>query len=206
IDLALFAEHVSIVLSELTQAEQTVEHPGGFTSVHQTELGETQGKVSVRGRHPLNNLNVARATHGLEREGPSFFSQHEHLLSEVLPVAAALPNGLIQQLRSAHFLVLVSVQLLPGSVLQQPVEDKATGVPEDHSRRFLLEMEEVQALAQRAMVVFIKHDSTAPIGRLAFSGRSMRACAVAPAGEGGAWNCALLFRPASARLPSRRCG
>ena len=74
-------------------------------------------------------------------------------------MATALPDGLAQQLRSVHLLVVVPVQLLPDSLLQQPVEDEAAGMPKDHSRRFLLKMEKVQALAQKTVVVFIQHDS-----------------------------------------------
>ena len=50
-----------------------------------------------------------------------------------------------------------SLHLLPDAVLDEPEEQVAAWVPEDHAGCLLLHVEEVQALAQETVIVFVEH-------------------------------------------------
>ncbi len=102
LDLGFWQEHVSVVLSELAQAQQTVQHATRLVAMHDTELGQSQWQIAIGQGALLHDLRVARAIHGLHRRALAFIREGEHVLPKVLPVPALFPNSAANQLRGLH--------------------------------------------------------------------------------------------------------
>ena len=66
-------------------------------------------------------------------------------------------TGWREELRRPHLAVALALHVLADALLEEPVEHAAARVPEDHAGRLLLQVEEVQALAEGAVIVFVEH-------------------------------------------------
>ena len=122
------------------------------------ELGHAQRQIAVAVRARVEDLHVAGAVHRLERQRLVLGLEREHVLAEFFPVPGQFPKGAIDQLRAPDLEVARGLEPAPEIGLDHAVEGPALGVPEDRARRLLLEVEQVELLAQPAMV--------APLGLL----------------------------------------
>jgi hypothetical protein len=121
--------------------------------VAQAELGEPDRQIAPRRRHPAHQLDVARAAHRLERGLVGALAEREHPVVEPVPVATALPDAAAQQLRSADLAIPRGGDLAAHGVLEEAIDRPAPRVPEHHARRLVLEVAQVEARDQRAVVV-----------------------------------------------------
>src|SRR5690606_33807929 len=101
--------------------------------------------------------------HRLERERPVAGIHPEHLLRELVGMAALLPQRPGQQLRGAHLLEAGLAHAAADVILHHAVDGEAARVPEHHARPLLLLVEEIEPGAEHAVVVGIRAGSgTAP--------------------------------------------
>src|SRR5262249_51541886 len=154
-DLVLATEDVTVVLRELSEAEEAVQRPGGLVPVHQTELGEAQGQVAPGRTQAAHELHVSGTADGLQRPGLPF--DREHPVAEDAPVPAALPDGLGQNLGASHLAVPLAANDAPEVVLQRAEELEPAWVPEDAPGGLLLEGEEPEAVAEGAVIIVVQH-------------------------------------------------
>src|SRR5262249_30542833 len=130
-DLLLAAEHVPIVLGELTETEQAVQRSGRLVPVHEAELGDSQWQIGPPGAHSPDELHVAGTADRLQRPGLSLDDQHP--LAEDAPVAAALPHRLGEHLGTSHLPVALMEDDAPELFLERTEELQPARVPEDTS-------------------------------------------------------------------------
>ena len=71
-------------------------------------------------------------------------------------MAGFFPQGTVKDLRPLHFFVAVFAQFGAHIVLDLAVDDPAFGVPENHARRFFLQVEEIKLFADAAVVAFFR--------------------------------------------------
>ena len=170
---------MSIVLRELADAQDAVQGAVRLVPVAATELCQPQGQVAVALDALVEDKDVRRAVHRLQRhivgvagqDGPvililvrsmrNLVGDDEHVLAILAPVARALPLAGVHQLRGLHFLVAGGVEAAAHIGLELTPDDVAVGVPEDAAVRFCLEVEQVHLLADLAVVAlgrFLKPD------------------------------------------------
>src|SRR5262249_8201584 len=111
-----------------------------------------------------------------------------------------------ENLRSPHLSIPVLRHPPAHGVLQQPEEGKPARVPEDHAGSLFLEVEEVEALAQESMVVFVEHGRSPSVKgpdprRSAMETRTRR-----PACRRGVGRVSLYAYRLITRQPARRSG
>ena len=150
--LCLGTEDVAIVLREAAHAHDAVQRSRGFVAVAGAEFGVAQRQVAIAAQAGIEELHVARAVHRFDGILALLGFGEEHVLLVVVPVAGTLPQVHVEDLRAAHFLVAVFAVAV-ADVLFDPLPDlPAARMPEHHARGFGLGMEQVQLLAQPAMV------------------------------------------------------
>ena len=80
----------------------------------------------------------------------------EHIAAELVPVSGFFPQRAVEDLRSLHLFVAVFAQFAAHIVLDFAVNDPTLGVPEHHSRRFFLQVEEIQLFADFTVIAFFR--------------------------------------------------
>ena len=155
LDLVFGAEDVGIVLDESTHAHQAVQGAGHLVAVARTELGQAQWQVAIGLEALVEHLHMAGAVHRLDRELPALGFQREHVLAELGGMAGFLPQREIHQLRRVDFLVAVGTLLFAHVLLDVLVQGPAAVVPEDLARRLFLDVEQVELLADTAMIALL---------------------------------------------------
>jgi hypothetical protein len=146
--------------------------------VDQAEFGKANRQVAEGGHHPPDDFDVSGAANGLKGEGAIAIVHDQHLLAKALPVAAAFPNPLAKDLWRTDFVVALVSNQPSEVVLKQAEQQKAAWMPESHSRGLFLKMKQIQSLAKRAMIVWVKH-LQAPIETL-LGPSGARCCARMP--------------------------
>ena len=111
---------------------------------------------------------MARAVHRLDGVLALFRLGEEHVLLVVVPVAGTLPQVHVQDLRTAHFLVAVLLVLLADVLLDALPDGPAARMPEHHARGLGLGMEQIQVLAQLAVVALLGLFQHVQVGVLVF--------------------------------------
>ena len=85
-DLFRGAEDVGVVLDEAAHAHDAVQRARRLVAHARPEFGDTQGQFAVRAQALIEDLDVARAVHGLDREHPLLGFGHEHVFLVLVPV------------------------------------------------------------------------------------------------------------------------
>src|SRR5471032_2066254 len=155
-DLLVRAEDVAIVLREAAHAHDAVQRAGRLVAVALAELAVAQRQVAVAAHIAVKNLHVTRAIHRLQRVGTVFRFRHEHVFAVVVPVAGFGPQAGIEYLRRLDLLVAVDLVFVAHVLLNLLPDGPALGMPEHQARRFILEVEEVELLAQFAVVALFR--------------------------------------------------
>ena len=154
-DLLFRAEHVAVVLGEAAHAHQAVQRARRFVAVALAELAVAQRQVAVRAQARVVDLHVARAVHRLQRIGTIFRLGREHVFTIIVPVAGLLPQADVDDLRRLDFVVAGGLVGLAHVLLDLLPDGPAFRVPENQARRFVLEVEQVQLLAQLAVIALL---------------------------------------------------
>ena len=116
------------------------------------ELAVAQRQVAIAAQVRLEDQHVAGAVHRLERVVALLRLRREHVLAVVLPVAGFLPQALVEDLRALDFLV-ARVAVDAAHVLLDLLPDRpALGMPEHDAGRHLVDVEQVEFLAEPAVV------------------------------------------------------
>ena len=107
-------EDVRVVLGEAADAEQPVQSAGQLVAVHYAQLRHAQRQIAVGVRLALVHQHSAGAVHGLDRVVLSVDDGGVHVVLVVIPVAAAVPELLVEYDGRGHLDVAVAlVHLAP---------------------------------------------------------------------------------------------
>ena len=145
-----------IVLGKAAHPHQPVQGTRGLVAVAGTKLRQTQRQVLVALQALVEDLNMARTVHRLDGVVVLLRLGGEHVVVELVPVTGLLPQRPRHHLRGFDFLVAVHMQLVAHVLLDFLVQRPAVRVPEHHTRRFLLHVEQVKFLANLAMVALFR--------------------------------------------------
>ena len=116
------------------------------------ELAVAQRQLAIAAQIGVEDLHVARAVHRLDREVALLRFRREHALLEVRPMAGLLPERPVEDLRALHFLV-PAILVDAAHVLLDLLPDRPSlRVPEHHSRRLVLQMEEIELAPEPAVI------------------------------------------------------
>ncbi len=156
LDLLFGAEDVRIVLGESAHAHDAVQGARGLIAVAAAEFGQPERQVSVGFQTLVEHLYVTGAVHWLDRELAIFRLQHEHVIAKFIGMPGTLPKRHIHQLWRTDLLIAVRALRLPHVLLNRLIQRPAVRMPENHTRRFLLRVEQVQLLADFAVIAFFR--------------------------------------------------
>ena len=168
LDLLFGAEDVAVVLGEAAHAHDAVQRARRLVAVALAELAVAQRQVAVALHAGVVDLHVARAVHRLERVRTVLRLGREHVLAVVVPVAGLLPQRAVEDLRRLHFLVAVDLVLVAHVLLHLLPDGPALRMPEDQARRLVLEVEQVELLAQLAVVALFRFFQVVQVQLLVF--------------------------------------
>ena len=158
-ELLLGAEDMGVVLGEGAHPHEAVQRARGLVAVHRAELGEPQRQLAIAAQAVLEDHDVARAVHRLDRINALVLAfrllaggaRHEHALAVPAPVARNLPQPLVEHLWRVHLLIIVGEP--PAHVGDQDLEQRPSlGMPEDRAGTLLLEVEKVHFAGELAVV------------------------------------------------------
>ena len=152
LDLIGRHEDVRIVLREAADAEQTVQRAGQLVAVHDAELADTQRQVTVGVRLGLIDQHAAGAVHRLERERHIVDDGRIHIIFIVIPVAAAVPEILVEHDRRRDLDIAGLLMDLAPVVDELVFEHHAVGQEEREARALVHEREQAELLAKLAVV------------------------------------------------------
>jgi len=119
------------------------------------EFGIAQRQIPVRAQIAVEYLDMTRAVHRLDRVIALFRLRGKHQLVIVFPVAGFLPQRAIHHLRGADFLIAMHGQHAAHVLLDRLPQTPALRVPENHARRFVLHVEEIELLTQLAVIALL---------------------------------------------------
>ncbi|MCY1220149.1 hypothetical protein D9M72_321510 [compost metagenome] len=174
-DLLFRAEDVRIILHKAAHAHQPVQRARRLVAVAGAELGQAQRQVAVRTQAVVEDLHMARAVHRLDRVVALLRLRDEHVLLVVLPVAGLFPKGTIHHLRRTDFIVAGVRQAAAHVLLDGLPHLPALRMPEHHAGRLFLQVEQVERLAQFAVVALLSLFQHVQVGFLVFLLRPGRA-------------------------------
>ena len=155
LDLAFGAEHVAVVLGEAAHAQDAVQRARGFVAVAGAKLAVADRQVAVAVQALVEHLDVARAVHRLQRVGALLRFGEKHVVFVIVPVAGLLPQGYVEDLRAAHFLIAAVAIDLAHVLLDHLPDRPALRMPEDQARAFFLQMKQALLFGDLAMVALI---------------------------------------------------
>lgn len=151
-ELVETAEQVSIVLLETTDTGQTAEGSRGFVTVKDTEIGETEGELTVRTLTNTEHQAVSRAVHGLESKGILLNGERKHVLLVVLPMSRSVPQLDVVHVGRHNLSVSALVVLALDEVHKGVVDTGSVREEEARTGGEIVEEEQLLLLSNLAMV------------------------------------------------------
>src|SRR6202035_4703959 len=125
----------------------------GLVAMHLANLGETYRQLAIAAQAMLENLHVAGTIHGLNGVHALIGCLGEiHVLAEFLEMAGLAPQARVHELRRTHFLVTRRALPLAHVANQRLKDEPALGMPEDRSRRLLLQVKKVKLAPDPAVI------------------------------------------------------
>ena len=167
-DLFFQAENVTIILRKAAHAHHAVQGARRLVAMALTEFAVAQWQVAVAAHAIVENLDMARAIHRLQRIGAVFRFRDEHVFTVIIPVTGFFPQATIKDLRRLDFLVAVDLVHIAHVLLDLLPDRPAFRVPEDQAWRLFLEMEEIELLAQLAVIALFRLFQVVQIQLLVF--------------------------------------
>ena len=157
-------EDVRIVLRKAADAEQAVQRAGHLVAVDKAQLRHAQGQVAVGVRLALVDQHAAGAVHGLDGVVLAVDDGGIHIVLVVIPVAAAVPQLLIQDDGRGDLHIAVALVALAPVVQQGVFQHHALGQEEREARTLVGHHEQAQLLAELAVVAALGLLQTLKIG------------------------------------------
>jgi hypothetical protein len=151
----LAAEHMSVVLFEGAGSHQSVQSPRRLVAMTHAELCIAERKVAPGPQSSVEDLDMTRARHRLERHRAIAVGQAEHVLAELLPVAALNPQLVRHEHGGLHLSVAEAAHLLANVVLEQPIDRVAAWMPKHHPRRVFLDVPEIEPGSEAAVIEIV---------------------------------------------------
>ena len=173
--LAGRAEDVGIVLGELPDAEKPVHDAAGFVPMHEAKLGNPHGELAVRVLPGLIDQAAAGTIHRLYRVVGVVEPGEVHVFFVVVPVAAPVPQLLVENDGRANLLVPISIVNAPPEVHDGVPDNHPFGMNERKAGTGLVETKQVQLPAEDAVVPFFRFSQPVQVIVKLFAGRPGRA-------------------------------
>ena len=145
-------EDVRVVLREAADAEQTVQRAGHLMAVDKTQLRHAQGQVAVGVRLVLINQHAAGAVHRLDGVILAVDDSGVHVVLVVIPVAAAVPELLVEDDGRGDLHIAIALVALAPVVEQRIFQHHALRQEEREARALVGHHEQAQLLAELAVV------------------------------------------------------
>ena len=149
-------EDVRVVLGEAADAEEAVQRAGELVAVDYAQLGHADGQVTVGVRLALVHQHAAGAVHGLDRVVLAVYDRGVHIVLIVVPVAAAVPELLVEYDRGGDLHVPVALVYLAPVLEQGVLEHHAVGQEEGEAGALVSQHEEAELAAQLAVVALLR--------------------------------------------------
>ena len=146
---------MGIVLREVADAEQAVELAGLLMAMDKTKLAEAQRQVAIAVLAGVVDEHAARAVHRLDGVIFTVDLREVHVLFVVIPVTGRLPELTVQDHRRLNLLVAVAAVYLAPVVDELIADDHAVRMEEREARAFLMQAEEVELLAELAVIALL---------------------------------------------------
>ena len=125
--------------------------------MHLAELRKPHRQLPIAAQAVLEDLHVPRAVHGLDGVQPLVRGLGEkHVLAELLQVPGLLPQSRVHELRRTDFFVAGGALALAHVGDQRLEHGPALGMPEHRARRLLLQMKEIELLADAAVIALLR--------------------------------------------------
>ena len=144
-----------IVLRKAAHAHDAVQAARRLIPVTVAELAIAQRQIPVTLDPLLEDQDMARAVHGLQRIFAFLRLRDEHVFAVLFPVPGLLPQTLVEQLRALDFLVAIVLINAAHVLLHALPQGPTLWVPENQSRRMVVNMKQVQFAAQFAVVTLL---------------------------------------------------
>jgi len=141
--------------SKGARPHDAVKRTGRLVAVAGAEFGIADRKLPPRAQPLVEDLHVARARHRFQRHRQFAIVDPEHVLAELVPVAAAAPELLRHQLWRLDLGITGAAHLAPEIVLQHPVDRVAARVPEHHARRIFLQVLKLELNSEISVVEIV---------------------------------------------------
>ena len=132
-----------------------MERTGKLMAVYKAKLSHAQGQLAVGMGLKLVDQHAAGAVHGLYRVILAVYYGGVHVVLVVIPVAAPVPQLLIENYRSGDFHIAVSLMHLAPVLEQGVAQHHALGEEEGEAGALLHEGEQAELLAQLAVVALL---------------------------------------------------
>ena len=155
LDLIGRHEDVRIILREAADAEQAMQRAGQLMAVHDAELADTQRQVTIGVRLGLIDQHAAGAVHRLERERHIVDDGRVHIIFVVIPMAAAVPEILVEHDRRRDLDIAGFLMDLTPVVDELVFEHHAVGQEEREARALIHEREQTELFAKLAVVALL---------------------------------------------------
>ena len=123
----------------------------------------------------VEDLDVARAVHRLDRVVPVLRGRGEHVLAVVLPVPGPLPDAAVEDHRTAHLEIAVVAIDAAHVLLDLLPQSPALRVPEHQAGGLVLQMEQVELPAETPVVALFRLLQHLQVGVLVLLLRPRRA-------------------------------
>ena len=141
-----------VVLRECPHAHDAVQTAGRLVAVALPKLTVAQRQVPVAFDALLEDQDVPRTVHRLERVFTLFRFGREHVLSVLVPMPGLFPKRLVQDLGAFDFLIAVVAVDATHVLLHFLPQRPALGMPEHGAGRVFIDVEQIQFAAQLAVV------------------------------------------------------
>ncbi len=155
-------------------------------AVTRTHLGHAQRQLAIAAQALIEDLDMARAVHRLQREHAPRRVVDEllqallvfaeiHVLAKILPVARLLPQPPVVELRRLHLDVAAGLELATKIVLERAPQRPALGMPVDHAGGVFLLMEEAHLRTEPTVVALLRLLDAVQVGLQVLVGEEHRA-------------------------------
>ena len=163
-DLIFGAENMRIILYKTANTHQSMQCTTRLIAMARTKFSQTHRQITVRAQAVIENLNMSGTVHRFNRIFAFFRTGYEHIIFVVIPMTGFFPKGFIHDLGSFDFFITGSIQFFTHMLLNSLPQSPTFGMPKHHTRRFVLQVEQIQLLTQFAMVAFFCFFNALDIG------------------------------------------
>ena len=140
-DLVFGAKNVTVVLGETAHAHDAVQTARRLVAVALAKFAIPQWQVTVALHALLEDQDVPRTVHRLQRVIALFRLGGEHVVTVLVPVTGFFPERFVQQLGTFDLLVATVAVDLPHVLLNGLPNGPAFGMPKHQAWRVFIDVE-----------------------------------------------------------------